>query len=122
MAIRYIGSSFMDRRSYTIGRNGQIQIDDSTVSRLHAVITFDDGLMKIRDMGSTNGTYVKKYGKFIQCQEMYVSPNTKINIGKGIFSVKDLLASAGVHAVSKTDNTAFTINLANPIKKIKASA
>jgi hypothetical protein len=35
-----------------------IHLDDVTVSRHHAEFTVEDGVLVVRDLGSTNGTYV----------------------------------------------------------------
>jgi pSer/pThr/pTyr-binding forkhead associated (FHA) protein len=35
-----------------------IFLDDVTVSRHHAEFTVEDGVLSVRDLGSTNGTYV----------------------------------------------------------------
>ncbi|MCB0833723.1 MAG: FHA domain-containing protein [Bacteroidetes bacterium] len=44
----------------TIGRafDNAVHIDDSSVSRHHAVIKWKNGLMYLSDLGSTNGTMV----------------------------------------------------------------
>jgi pSer/pThr/pTyr-binding forkhead associated (FHA) protein len=106
----------MDDRTLIIGRAGQIRIDDSSVSRSHADITFVDGMIKIRDLCSTNGTFVEKGGKFVPCHEAYISPNTRLKIGAGVYSVKGLLAASGIYAISQ-DDTNFTIILARPSRK-----
>jgi pSer/pThr/pTyr-binding forkhead associated (FHA) protein len=115
MTSKFINSKFMEGRSYVIGRAGQLRIVDSSVSRSHATITFEDGMIKLRDLGSTNGTLVEKTGRFVPCQEAHVSLNTRLKIGNGIYSVKGLLATSGIYAVSH-DNTDFTIHLSRPIK------
>lgn len=40
----------------TIGRDGDIMLVDPRVSRKHATITLQDGLLTLEDAGSTNGT------------------------------------------------------------------
>jgi hypothetical protein len=120
MTSKYINSRFMEGRSYVIGRVGELRVVDSSVSRSHATITFEDGMIKLRDLGSTNGTLVEKFGRFVPCQEAYVSPNTRLKIGNGIYSVKGLLATSGIYAVSH-DNTDFTIHLSRPSKKTDLS-
>ncbi len=47
-------------RKITVGRNPQsdIFINDSNVSKNHAEIIIDNNITLIRDVGSTNGTYV----------------------------------------------------------------
>lgn len=44
----------------TVGRvpDNDIQLDDVTVSRLHAVLVKQDAAWLVRDLGSLNGTYV----------------------------------------------------------------
>ena len=48
------------RKSFRIGRmtECEVAIDDDVVSRAHAEVTFADGKWWIRDLGSSNGTYV----------------------------------------------------------------
>ena len=116
MTSRYINSGFMEGRSYIIGRAGQLRIVGSSVSRSHASITFEDGMIKLRDLSSTNGTMVEKSGRFVPCQEAYISLNTRLKIGNGIYSVKGLLATYGIYGVSR-DNTDFTIHLSKPSRK-----
>jgi len=106
----------MEGRTYIIGRAGQLRIDDSSVSRSHADITFIDGMIKIRDLCSTNGTFIEKDDKFVRCQEAYISPNTRLKIGTGLYSVKGLLAVSGIYAIAQ-DDTDFTIILSKPIRK-----
>lgn len=42
----------------TLGRAGDILIEDNRVSRIHAGITLDAGVVTVEDLGSTNGTQV----------------------------------------------------------------
>jgi pSer/pThr/pTyr-binding forkhead associated (FHA) protein len=55
------GARFLiDQKEVAIGRSVEspIFLDDVTVSRKHAVITFDKGAYAITDSGSLNGTYL----------------------------------------------------------------
>jgi pSer/pThr/pTyr-binding forkhead associated (FHA) protein len=55
------GARFLiDQKEVAIGRSVEspIFLDDVTVSRKHAVITFDNGAYEITDSGSLNGTYL----------------------------------------------------------------
>ena len=113
---KYINSGFMDGRTYIIGRAGQLRIDDSSVSRSHADIKFVDGMIKIRDLCSTNGTFVENGSKFVPCHEAYISPNTRIKFGAVVYSLKGLLAASGINAISQ-DDTVFTIILSKPSRK-----
>ena len=48
-----------DTKPVSIGRDtGRLRLRDSRVSKRHAQVAFEDGLWVIRDMGSSNGTYV----------------------------------------------------------------
>jgi hypothetical protein len=52
----------MDRLT-RLGRaiENDIVLEDSTVSQRHAVISFDDGDAFLRDLGSSNGTFIEGY-------------------------------------------------------------
>lgn len=51
---------FIDRSRLTLGRDpvSDVFLNDMTVSREHAVLSFEDGRVSIRDVGSLNGTSV----------------------------------------------------------------
>jgi two-component system cell cycle response regulator len=56
-----LGKTFaIEQTVLTIGRSSQcdIQIDDDKISRNHAEISFRDGLVWLKDLQSTNGSYV----------------------------------------------------------------
>ena len=42
----------------TVGREGDVLISDGRVSRRHAEVIFEEGVVSVRDLGSTNGTTV----------------------------------------------------------------
>jgi pSer/pThr/pTyr-binding forkhead associated (FHA) protein len=46
--------------SFKIGRDEscEIQFDDEIISRIHAEVTFENGQWSIKDLSSTNGTYI----------------------------------------------------------------
>ncbi len=56
------GATFQIGAASTIlgrGENAQIRLDDDGVSRRHAeIVRLDDGAVQLRDLGSTNGTFV----------------------------------------------------------------
>lgn len=64
----------------TIGRHPEddIFLDDITVSRHHAVLELEGGLLYVADNESTNGTYVN--GE--RCDRRRVEPGDEIIIGK----------------------------------------
>ena len=70
-------------KGLTIGRgaDNQLRIGDSSVSRVHAKITFEQGAFRIRDLGSTVGTFVE--GKAIPSNRPIALKNgVRIRIGK----------------------------------------
>jgi len=93
-----IGIGFMEGKTYIVGREGHIYVNDPSVSRQHAEIKFIDGKIRLRDLNSSNGTYVLKANQRVQVQEGYVKPNQPIAIGLQQCTVQSLLANVGVHA------------------------
>jgi pSer/pThr/pTyr-binding forkhead associated (FHA) protein len=74
------GARFLlDAVETKIGRDtsNEIQLDDITVSRSHAMITKKDGY-SIKDLGSLNGTYLNA----IAVRETTVDAGDEIQIGK----------------------------------------
>ena len=78
-------------REYTIGRNGHIYIADPTVSAIHASIKIVGGKVYLRDMDSTNGTYLLKNKKLVYFKEGFVALDQPIVIGKKSYSVRIFL-------------------------------
>lgn len=59
----HIDIPLLDGKSYVIGRDSsssEFILDDASVSRKHAQIRLKKGKVEIRDLGSTNGTYINK--------------------------------------------------------------
>jgi pSer/pThr/pTyr-binding forkhead associated (FHA) protein len=52
----------IDRSPFRIGRQSDLALvlDSTGISRLHAEITRDEKRLMVRDLGSTNGTYVNR--------------------------------------------------------------
>ncbi len=73
----------LSRSDFSIGRSSKcdIQIDQESVSRNHAVITNDGKRVLIRDLGSTNGTYVNDS----PVAEYEVHNGDYVKIGRTIF-------------------------------------
>ena len=88
----------MKNRKYIIGREGHIYINDPTVSKQHAEIQIMSGDVYLRDLGSTNGTFLIKNQRLVAFNEGYVQLNQKIVLGNKQYSVKDLLEIAGAFA------------------------
>jgi len=72
----------MESRTYIIGREGHIYLDDKTVSKRHAELQIMNGEIYLRDLQSTNGTYLVKNNRLIAFAEGYVQLNQAVVIGK----------------------------------------
>jgi two-component system cell cycle response regulator len=73
----------LDHASITIGRSSKndIQIDEDSISRNHAMLVNNGTGYVARDLGSTNGTYVND----IQIKEQNLADGNQIRVGRTIF-------------------------------------
>ena len=88
----------MESRTYIIGREGHIYINDPAVSKQHAEIQVINGEIFLRDLGSTNGTFLVKNNRLVPIKEGYVQINQLIVLGNNQFTVRALLEIAGAFA------------------------
>ena len=75
------GQSWMvDRDVVLIGAldSGDVVLTDPTVSRRHAEIVRTSGGTLLRDLGSTNGTFVGP----VKIREVYLAPDTRFKVGR----------------------------------------
>ncbi len=86
----------MEGLTFIIGRAGHIYISDRTVSRHHAELKFVNGEIHLRDLDSSNGTYVLVNNRMVQIKEAIVKPQHTIGIGRKSYSVEQLLAIINV--------------------------
>ena len=93
-SISSAGIKFMEGRTYTIGREGHIYIDSPRVSKYHAEIKIRNGRIFLRDLNSTNGTYLVKNKKLVYFEEGYVNLHQVIMIGDKRRTIDSLLAIA----------------------------
>ncbi len=84
----------MDGRSFILGREGHIYVDSPTASKHHAEISIRGGKVYLRDLGSTNGTYLLKNKELIQFDEGFVDLLQPIVIGRRTYIIQDLLVVA----------------------------
>ena len=84
----------MEGRTFILGREGHIYIDSPTASKHHAEIRIEDGKVILRDLKSTNGTFLLKNKTLIPFQEGIVDPRQPIVIGRHSYVIQDLLAIA----------------------------
>ena len=88
----------LESRTYIIGREGHIYINDPTVSKQHAEIQVVDGEVYLRDLNSTNGTYLIKNNRLVPFHEGYVQLHQPIVLGNRQYTVQSLLEIAGAFA------------------------
>ena len=70
------------RSGIVIGRSGDADIQipgDDLVSRLHARLTYDHGILRVQDLRSTNGTYLN--GREVRGRPTLVRKNSSLGIG-----------------------------------------
>ncbi|MCP3687741.1 MAG: FHA domain-containing protein [Gammaproteobacteria bacterium] len=82
-------------RTYVIGREGQICINDPTVSKQHAEIQIINGEIYLRDLGSTNGTFLVKNQRLVFFKEGYVQLRQTLALGNRTYTVQQLLEMVG---------------------------
>ena len=87
-------TGLMEGRTYIIGREGHIYIDSPSVSKQHAEIEIIEGRIYLRDLNSTNGTYLVKNNTLVYFDEGYVNLLQPIVIGDQKYTVQSLLAIA----------------------------
>jgi pSer/pThr/pTyr-binding forkhead associated (FHA) protein len=103
-----IGVSAMEGKTYIVGREGNIYVRDLSVSRQHAEIKFIDGRIRLRDLNSTNGTYLLKNNRRIKVVEGYVKPHQPVIMGSWQCTIQSLLAIAGIF-VTYSEKDGLTI-------------
>lgn len=85
----------IESRTYIIGRERYIHVDGAAVSKRHAQIQIKGGEIFLRDLGSTNGTFLVKNQRLVPIQEGYVQMNQLIVLGNKQYTIKSLLEIAG---------------------------
>lgn len=84
----------MEGRTFILGREGHIYIDSPLASKHHAEVKIIDGKIYLRDLDSTNGTFLLKNKTLVQFEEGYVNPLQPIVIGKHTYVIQNLLSIA----------------------------
>jgi len=85
----------MENQTYIIGREGHIFINDPTVSKQHAEIQITNGEIYLRDLDSTNGTYLVKNQRLVAFKEGYVQLRQPVVFGNRQYTVHELLEKVG---------------------------
>ena len=93
-----------ENRTYIIGREGHIYINDATVSKQHAEIKIINGEVYLRDLNSTNGTFLIKNNRLVPFHEGYVQISQPIVLGNRQYTIQSLLKIAGAFAAQYDDS------------------
>jgi pSer/pThr/pTyr-binding forkhead associated (FHA) protein len=80
------------------GEECDVRLEHKSVSKIHCVIVKTDGLMLVRDLGSTNGTRVNG----TRVRRGMLLPNDKVSIANFHFRV---LFGAALHAAAGYEKT-----------------
>ncbi len=102
---RRINLESMEGRTFILGREGHIYIDSPTASKHHAEIHIENGKIFLRDLKSTNGTFLLKNKTLVPFQEGVVDPRQPIVIGKKSYVIQDLLAIASEFVAADESTT-----------------
>ena len=81
----------MIKKTFVIGRHGDIRIDDDSVSKRHAELQLRNNQVYLRDLGSTNGIYLIKNNRPIRFYEGYVQFNQIVAIGRKVYRISEIL-------------------------------
>lgn len=75
----------LGRDIVVLGRHSQcdIRLDDTSVSKLHCLFVLSEGMIWVRDLGSTNGTHVNGH----RIRRAALLPNDLLEIGRIRFRV-----------------------------------
>ena len=101
------GQTYIISRSGPVSMEDHIYMDSPSVSRPHASMKIKNGRVHIRDLNSTNGTYIVEDECLVPIQEGYVKPNQPIMIGRVKCTINNLLAIAGVYSAPEDDTPKF---------------
>ena len=90
--LTFLSGSFKGRRvplrgqTVVLGRDAacDVMLDDESASRKHAQITFQEGRLRARDLGSTNGTYIND----ARVEEQELHNGDRFAVGNTVFLVE----------------------------------
>jgi len=110
----------MEGETYIIGRTakvsieGYIYIDSPSVSRQHAALKIKNRRVFLRDLDSTNGTFLIEDNLPVKFEKGYVSPQQTLLIGDVSCTIQSLLTTPGVYSDFTRTNTDYT-NTTKPV-------
>lgn len=105
----------IEGRRFILGRQGHVFIDSATASNHHAEIRIVNQKLYLRDLDSTNGTFLIKNGAPVRLKKGYVKLEDIVLVGGVAKSVKDLLAIANDFA--ERDGATTEIQVVDDLRK-----
>ena len=87
----------MSKKSYIIGRAGDITLYDDTVSRRHARLDVDGDECFLTDLESRNGTYLIRDKQLLPFTKGRVTEHQVFAFGECVRTMTQLLSSIGAH-------------------------
>ncbi len=118
------GQTYIISRKDDVCMEGYIYLDSPTVSRPHAELKIKNERVYLRDLNSTNGTYIVGNDGLVMVDERYVKPNQPIMIGLVNCTIQGLIAIAGVYYAPDKDTLdqetkEIELPILKPVKKTK---
>lgn len=93
-------SGVSEKDPKTIGRaaNCDLQVEDDSVSRLHATVQpTEEGFLAVQDAGSSNGTFLHRNGRWIRVRRVILGTQDRIRLGDHELSLDRLTDLFGAH-------------------------
>ena len=85
------GFDTLEGRTFIIGREGHIYLNHPAISKHHAEISVRGGKLYLRDLQSSNGTFLLDDRKLIPFDEGFVEPDQPVVFGKKIKTPRELI-------------------------------
>ena len=104
----------------TCGRDPScdLVIEHSTLSRIHARIELaDDGLVSIRDAGSSNGTFLNRNDSWIRASKVILCIGDLIRFGDIEVPLEKLTAVFGKRATTRLESKRFPVRPGNTVAR-----
>jgi hypothetical protein len=113
------GQTYIISRKGQVSMEGDIYINSPTVSRPHAELKIKNGRVFLRDLNSTNGTYIVDNDSLIRFEEGYVKTNQLMVIGSVKCTIQSLISVVGVYSApeNNTPDIEETQEMEGPIPK-----
>ena len=112
------GKTYIITRASSTYIEGCIYIKSPSVSRPHLKMKIKNGRIYLRDLNSTNGTYLIENDSLVPFEEGYVSSHQPLAIGEVKCTILSLLKHVGAWSVSDSDDTTMLVNPSvNVLKK-----